>query len=94
MARDSWLSADEHPLIDEHVQQLEHFTKSIADGVVDKAELAQQEKNLIAAMQAAEAVLSDEAHAKVTKLLAELAAYTVMEMLHQMTAARLQQAIK
>jgi hypothetical protein len=94
MARDSWLSADEHPVIDAHLEQLEHFTKSIADGVVDSEELAQQEKNLIAAMQAVEAVLSDEVHAKVTKLLAELAAYTVMETLHQMAAARVQQAIK
>jgi predicted transcriptional regulator len=94
MARESWLDADDHPTIDAHMQQLEHFTKAIEDGVIDKAELAQQEKNLIAAMQAAEDVLSDEAHAAVTKLLAELAAYTVMETLHSMTSARLQQAIK
>jgi len=94
MARESWLDSENHPTIDAHVQQLEHFTKSLADGGIDKAELAQQEKNLIAAMGAAEQVLSDEAHAAVTKLLAELAAYTVMEMLHTMTTARLQAAIK
>jgi predicted transcriptional regulator len=94
MARESWLDDESHPTIDAHMQQLEHFTKSIEDGVIDQAELAQQEKNLIAAMQAAESVLSDEAHAAVTKLLAELAAYTVMEVLHGMTSARLQAAIK
>jgi hypothetical protein len=94
MARQSWLDDDSHPTIDAHVQQLEHFSKAIADGLIDKDELATQEKNLIAAMKDAEAVLSDDAHAKVTKLLAELAAYTVMEMLHTMTSAKLEQAIK
>jgi predicted transcriptional regulator len=94
MARDSWLDGDDHPTIDAHMQQLEHFTKAIEDGAIDQAELAQQEQNLIAAMKAAEGVLTDDAHAVVTKLLAELAAYTVMEMLHSMTTARLQQAIK
>lgn len=94
MARQSWLDADSHPTIDAHVQQLEHFSKAIADGLIDKDELATQEKNLIAAMKDVESVLDDAAHAKVTKLLAELAAYTVMEMLHTMTSAKLEQAIK
>lgn len=94
MARVSWIDSDNHPAIDAHMQQLEHFTKSIADGVVDKDELATQNKRLVAAMRAAEAGLSDDQHAKVTALLAELAAYTVMEMLHSMTQARVQQAIR
>jgi hypothetical protein len=94
MARTSWLDADNHPDIDAHVQQLDHFAKAIADGVIDKDELAAQEKNLIAAMKAVEPSLSDEQHAQVTKLLAELAAYTVMELLHTMTQSKLERAIK
>ncbi len=94
MARANWISDDNHPAIDAHMHQLEHFTKSIADGVVDKQELATQNDKLIAAMKAAEAVLNDDQHAKVTALLAELAAYTVMEMLHGMTQARVAAAIR
>lgn len=94
MARTSWIDADNHPDIDAHVSQLEHFTSSIADGHVDTAELAKQEQNLLAAMRAVESELSDEQHAKVTKLLAELAAYSVMELLHEMTQAKVARAIK
>lgn len=93
MGRQSWFDADDHPDIDSHMEQLDHFTTAIADGVVDADELAKQEQNLIAAMKAVEGDLSDEQHAKVTKLLAELAAYTVMEMLHDMAKARLARAI-
>ena len=94
MARTSWIDADHHPDIDAHMQQLEHFTASIADGVIDKDELAKQEQNLLAAMKAAEGTLDDAQHALVTKLLAELAAYTVMEMLHTMTQAKVERAVK
>jgi predicted transcriptional regulator len=90
MARQSWITADSNPDIDAHVAQLEHFTKSIADGHVDAKELETQENNLVAAMKDAESVLDDAQHAKVTKLLAELTAYSVMRTLHELTAARVQ----
>ena len=48
----------------------------------------------IAAMKAVESTLDDAQHAQVTKLLAELAAYTVMELLHTMTQAKVEQAVK
>ncbi len=88
MARASWINDDHHPDLDAHVGALEHFTASLADGVVDAQELATQEKNLIAAMTAAESSLSDDQHAKVTKLLAELTAYSVMRTLHEMMQAK------
>ncbi len=94
MARANWIDDDNHPDLDEHVGQLEHFATAIADGVVSEAEMQQQEDNLKAAMKAVEASLSDEQHAKVTKVLAELAAYTVMQMMHDMAKARLQRAFK
>jgi hypothetical protein len=94
MARASWIDDDDHPAIDSHMQQLEHFAAAIADGHIDRPELDRQEQNLILAMREAEGLLSDEAHAKVTALLAELAAYTVMQMLHEMTQAKIQAAIK
>jgi hypothetical protein len=93
MARASWIDDENHPDIDAHTQQLHHFTEALADGVVDSDELAGQEERLLQAMRAAEAVLDDAQHAKVTSLLAELAAYTVMELLHTMAKARVERAI-
>ena len=88
MARTSWIDHDSHPDLDAHVEQLTHFTSSLADGVIDDKELATQEKNLVAAMRAVEASLSDEQHAKITKLLAELTAYSVMRTLHDFVQQR------
>jgi len=93
MARTSWINDDSHPDLDAHVSNLEHFANSLADGVIDAQELATQEKNLVAAMRAAETGLSDDQHAKVTKLLAELTAYSVMRTLHEMAHARIQATV-
>lgn len=93
MARASWINDDTTPDLDAHVGQLEHFTQSIADGVIDDKELATQEQNLVAAMKAVEGSLSDELHAKVTHLLAEVAAYAVMRTLHEMAQARVHSAL-
>lgn len=93
MARASWINDDSTPDLDEHVGKLEHFTNSLADGVVDANELATQEANLVAAMKAVEGALSDDQHAKVTKLLAELTAYSVMRTLHEMANARVAAAV-
>lgn len=93
MARSSWINDDSTPDLDEHVNKLEHFATSLADGVVDARELATQEANLVTAMKAVEGSLSDDQHAKVTKLLAELTAYSVMRTLHEMAQARVAQAV-
>jgi hypothetical protein len=53
MARVSWIDDDNHPDLDAHVSQLEHFA-----------------------------------------LLAEVAAYTVMQMMHDMAQAKVQRAVK
>src|SRR5512138_3025689 len=93
MARASWLTDDSHPDLDAHVAKLEHFAQSLADGVIDAQEMATQEKNLATAMKAVEGSLNDDQHAKVTHLLAELAAYSVMRTLHEMVQARVAQAV-
>ncbi|HEY4244414.1 MAG TPA: hypothetical protein VGM88_31585 [Kofleriaceae bacterium] len=76
------------------MSKLEHFTASLADGVIDDQELATQEQNLAAAMRAVEGTLSDAQHAAVTSLLAELTAYSVMRTLHDMVQARIASAVK
>ena len=88
MARTSWIDHDSHPDLDAHVEQLSHFTASLADGVIDDKELATQEKNLVTAMRAVESSLDDATHSKVTKLLAELTAYSVMRTLHDFIQMR------
>ena len=93
MARSSWINDDSNPDLEEHIGKLEHFAQSLADGVVDANELETQEKNLVAAMKAVEGSLNDDQHTKVTKLLAELTAYSVMRTLHDLVQARVQQAV-
>ena len=92
MGRANWIDDDNHPDLDEHVSQLEHFAHAIADGVISQSELDKQEDNLKTAMRAVEGELSDDQHAKVTKLLAEVAAYTVMQMMHDLAQAKAQRA--
>lgn len=87
MARTSWLDEDaEVPTLDAQVRKLEHFTASLADGVVDTEELARQQAAVVEAMKAVEADLSDDQHAKVTQLLVELSAFNIMSALHELTA--------
>ncbi|MGE0870591.1 MAG: hypothetical protein AB7P03_18645 [Kofleriaceae bacterium] len=93
MPRASWINDNSHPDLDAHVGQLDHFAQSLADGVVDAKELATQEQNLVTAMKAVEGSLDDAQHAKVTKLLAELTAYSVMRTLHEIAQARVQSAV-
>ena len=90
MARTSWFDDSDLPIIDEQVQKLESFTTAMADGVVEKKELEQQQNSLIAAMKEVEPGLNDEQHAKVTRLLVELSAYNVMRLLHELQTLRLQ----
>jgi len=93
MARSSWINDDSNPDLEEHIGKLEHFAQALADGVVDANELETQEKNLVDAMKAVESSLNDDQHGKVTKLLAELTAYSVMRTLHDLMQARVQQAV-
>ncbi len=93
MPRANWLDEDtDLPLIDEHAEQLEHFAASMADGVIDNAELAKQQGALVAAMKAVEGELSDELHEKVTTLLIELTAFSTMQVLHELARARVRAA--
>ena len=89
MARTSWLDEESNlPLIEEKVQQLEHFTKAMADGVVENSEVDEQQDRLVAAMKEVEDKLDDELHEKVTSLLVELTAYDIMRLLREIQAER------
>lgn len=93
MPRTNWFDEDTNlPLLDEEVQKLTHFTDALADGKVDKRELEKQQDLLVSAMKAVDGDLSDEQHAKVTRLLLELTAYNVMNLLHELAAERARRA--
>ncbi len=93
MARTSWFDdKTELPLIDEECRRLESFAAAMADGRIDKKELEAQQSRLVAAMKAVEGELSDALHAKVTRVLVELTAYDIMNLLHELQAERLRKA--
>ncbi|HUQ94388.1 MAG TPA: hypothetical protein VM120_22090 [Bryobacteraceae bacterium] len=91
--RTSWFDDSDLPVIEEQVQKLDSFADAMADGVIEKRELDKQQESLIVAMKAVEKDLSDDQHAKVTRLLVELSAYNIMRLLHELNSARLQKAL-
>jgi hypothetical protein len=94
MARTSWFDDKaEHQSIQERAAKLASFTSALADGVVSKHEVAEQEQRLVAAMKALEPDLSDALHAKATTVLVELTAYNVMRLLHELQAERVRIAV-
>jgi hypothetical protein len=89
VARSSWFDDKaEHPIIQERVAKLDTFTSALADGVVTRQELANQEARLASAMKSLEPKLSDDVHEAVTAVLVELTAYNVMRLLHELAAER------
>jgi hypothetical protein len=95
VARISWFDEEtDLPVIEEQVQRLESFTTAMADGVVEKRELDQQQERVVAAMRAVEASLTDEQHAQVTRLLVELSAYNIMRLLNEFQTQRVQRAFR
>ena len=89
MARSSWLDEDTQEVkIDDYAQQLTSFIDAMADGRIDSAELEAQEKRVAEVMRDVEPHLDDELHAKVTKLLCELSAFNIMQLMSTVDQAR------
>lgn len=88
-SRSSWLDAESHqPVIDRYARRLAPFVEAMADGKIDEAEVAAQEKRLVKLMKEVEPALPPALHPKVTQLLCELTAYDLMRILHSMEQAR------
>jgi hypothetical protein len=84
-----WFDEDSHePLIETYARRLDSFVQTMADGVVDDAELRAQEERLVGLMRELEPLLDDNLHEKVTRLLCELTAYDIMQVLHSLQGAR------
>ena len=94
MPRMNWFDENtKHAVIDEQVEKLASFADAMADGVIQRQELDAQERSLVTVMQEVEGLLTDEQHAKVTRLLVELSAYNVMRTLHELHSSRLQRTL-
>jgi predicted transcriptional regulator len=76
------------PLIEDAARKLDSFTATMTDGRVDAHELQAQEARLVDLMKEIEPELDDPLHEKITRLLCELTAYNLMQMLHAMQEAR------
>lgn len=90
MARSNWLDDTDLPALEEQVTKLQHFTDSMADGVIDADELAKQNEAVVTAMKAVQDDLTDEQHAKVTTLMAEVLALGIMNTLHELMPSQAQ----
>ena len=75
-------------LLAEYARKLDVFIDAIADQVVERRELAAQEKRVVDLMKEVEPLLSPEAHEKVTRLLCEVTAYDLMHAMHVAGKAR------
>ena len=87
--RMQWLDdKTQTPMIDQYAQKLDTFVQTMADGIVDDKEMKAQETRLVTLMKEVEPLLDDKTHEKVTKLLCELTAFDIMQLLHTMQQAR------
>src|SRR6516165_10527078 len=87
--RTRWLDPKtDAPLLQRYARRMKSFLTAMADGIIEKHELKEQEERLVALMKEVEPKLEDSLHEKVTNLLCELAVYDLMQMLHTMQEAR------
>lgn len=88
-SRTGWFDeTTQAPLIEGYARQLNSFVEALADGRVEDSELKAQEARLVTLMKEVEPLLDDALHEKVTRLLCELTAYDLMQMLQTMEQAR------
>jgi len=86
--RTPWLDDDgDSPMVHEYAEQLTGFMAAMADGKIEKHELARQEERVVALMKSIEPQLAPELHEEVTRLLCELSAYNIMHTFHGLLEA-------
>jgi hypothetical protein len=89
MARKSWLDDKaETTLIDDYARDLGTFIDAMSDGNVDADEVQQQEQRVVALMKEIEPKLDDKMHEQMTKLLCEISALSVMQVLNELCQTR------
>jgi hypothetical protein len=87
--RPSWVDElTQTPMIDGYARQLESFISAMSDGRVEEHEVSSQEQRVVALLKEIDPQLDDALHTKVTRLLCELTAYAIMQMLYAMEQSR------
>lgn len=86
--RTPWLDESDVPQLEAYARRLDSFVQTMADGRVDEGEIKAQEARLVELLREVEPLLSDDVHEKVTRLLCELTAYDLMQIIHTMQQAR------
>lgn len=87
--KSAWLDeTSSAPILADQARRLESFLAAVADGVVDENEVRAQEARLVEVMKEVEPLLSPELHEHVTRLLCELVAYDLMQVMHAIGEAR------
>jgi hypothetical protein len=95
MPRTHWLdSSTQTPLIDDYARELGPFLDAMADGEVEEKELESFESRLVARLKEVEPMLNDEQHEKVTHLLCEVAAYTILQVLCDLRITKLSRKLE
>ena len=92
--RVSWLDDEGGVALEESVRKLQTFMDAMADGVISEDELAAQEARVVALMGEIEPKLDDGLHAEITRLLVEVTAFDIMNLLASMQAARTKTSFK
>ena len=86
--RTPWLDDEgDSPMVHEYAARLGGFMEAMADGVVEKHELADQEGRVVDLMKQIEPQLGPELHEQVSRLLCELTAYNIMHTIHGLMEA-------
>jgi len=84
MTRKSWVDPDTNELrIDGYAKRLTSFSRAFADGVVNEQEISDQQARLIELMKEIEPAIDDETHARITRLMAELTAFNIMQLAYE-----------
>ena len=89
MARKSWVDPETNePLIDDYAKKMANFMQAFADGVITEQEISDQEARLVDLMRKVEEHLDDAAHAEVTRLMCELTAFNIMQLVYETHMSR------
>lgn len=89
MTRTNWFDESTNaPVIEQYARQLDSFLSAMADGKIEDHELRDQEARLVGLMKEVDGMLDDAQHEKVTRLLCELTAYDMMQLIHGLQKAK------
>ena len=89
MTRKSWVDPNtKEPLIDDDARKMATYMQAFSDGVISEQEISDQEARLVDLMRDVESDLDDTTHAKITKLMCELTAFNIMQLVYEMQMSR------